>query len=114
MPWMGQRVEFMRRLSERLHLSPEQREQIDRQISESQQRLRALWEPVEPQAREELKALRKRIEETLPPDQRAEFQRIMAERHSRGAGPGKKNGAGAPEASGGTNPAGPAGPSVGR
>jgi Spy/CpxP family protein refolding chaperone len=79
-PSLGQRIEFMRRLSDRLSLTPEQRQQVDRLISDSERRLRELWEPVAPKAREEMHELRRQIDAVLQPDQRAQFEKLRKQR----------------------------------
>lgn len=86
MPWTAQRVEYMRRLANHLSLESDQRGRIDQHIDASQQRLRALWEPMEPQAKEELRVLRKRIESELSLAQRVRFNTLCRERSSRGGG----------------------------
>lgn len=88
MPGMGFRMELMRRMGDRLQLSPEQRERIDRYVQESQQRMRELWQPVEPKAQAELKRLREQIEAELSPEQREALERFFKERPSRGPGDG--------------------------
>ena len=82
-PWLRQRVEFMHRLGNRLSLTPEQRARIDALVLESQQRLRILWAPVEPEAKEELHRLRRRIAAELRPEQRAKFETLLRERFPR-------------------------------
>lgn len=83
---MGQRIEFMRRLGDKLALTPEQRERIDRHLHKCQQNLRELWEPLEPIATEEMDLLRQRMESELRPDQRERFEALLKERPARGAG----------------------------
>jgi hypothetical protein len=83
LPAFGQRVELLRRLTARLNLTPDQRERIDQAIHESQDRLRALWEPIEPVAKEEVRRLRRRIEAELRPNQRERFESMLKERAAR-------------------------------
>ncbi len=86
MPWVSQRLDFMRRLAARLDLTAEQRERIDRHVRESQQRMRELWQPIAPQFKEELHRLRKSIDDELTPDQRTQFQRLQRQRPPGAAG----------------------------
>ena len=87
-PWMAQRLDLMRRLTDRLSLDPDQRERIDLPIEQSQRRLRELWIPIEPKAREELRLLRHRIDVELKPGQRLTFERLLRQGPARGpAGP---------------------------
>lgn len=82
MPWVGQRLDFIRRLADRLDLTATQREHIDRFVRESQQRMRELWEPVAPKFKEELHRLRKQIDDELTPEQRVQFQQLHKQRSS--------------------------------
>jgi hypothetical protein len=86
LPAYGQRVDLLRRLTARLDLDPEQRNRIDHAIRESQERLRKLWEPVEPAAKEEVRLLRRRIEAELRPNQRERFESLLRDRPSRSPG----------------------------
>jgi len=87
-PWLRQRVEFMHHLGRRLSLNPEQRARIDALVLESQQRLRALWSPLEPQAKEEIRHLRRRMAAELRPEQSARFEALLHERAPRSSGAG--------------------------
>lgn len=80
MPWVSQRLDFIRRLADRLDLTAAQRERIDRYVRESQQRMRELWEPLAPKFKEELHRLRKQIDDELTPEQRARFQQLQKQR----------------------------------
>ncbi len=50
----GIRIEFLRRVERDLSLTPDQREQIDKIITASQERSKKLMEPIQPRIREEL------------------------------------------------------------
>lgn len=80
MPWVSLRLDYIRRLADRLDLTAAQRERIDRYVRESQQRMRELWEPVAPKFKAELHRLRKQIDDELTPEQRAQFQRLQKPR----------------------------------
>ncbi len=100
------RLEFLKRVHRELELSPEQRSRIEGFIGESQERFRALWEPVAPQVRAELESVRNRIRAELSPGQQEKFDRMMKERPRRLEGRDHRPGEG-----GGTNrtPRGPGG-----
>lgn len=80
---LGQRIDVLRRLTARLNLTPAQRENIDRAIRESQERLRLMWQPIEPAAKEEVRQLRRRIAAELRPEQRERFESLLRERPPR-------------------------------
>lgn len=82
-----ERFDFIRRWGDRLDLTAEQRDKIDRLVRESQERVRALWEPVGPKIQEETRSVRTRIEEILTPDQRAKFEEMSRDRFRRGGPP---------------------------
>ncbi len=95
MPWVSQRLDFIHRLADRLDLTAEQRERIDRHVRESQQRMRELWEPLAPKFKEEMHRLRKQIDDEFTPEQRVEFQRLQRQRPAGTAGehpPNRRNG----------------------
>ncbi len=79
-----ERFDFIRRWGDRLDLTAEQRDKIDRLVRESQERVRALWEPVGPKIQEETRAVRAKIEEILTPEQRAKFAEMSKDRFRRG------------------------------
>lgn len=81
-PWAAQRMDFLRRVSSRLDLTPDQKTQLDKIIEESQERMRQLWEPVAPQAQAEFQQVRTQMEALLTEPQRAKLQAILAERKS--------------------------------
>jgi hypothetical protein len=79
-------LEAMARWSQELNLNPAQRERIESVLKDSQARLRELWVPVAPRARNEIEAARLEIEALLSPDQRARWDE--ARRRRGGAKPG--------------------------
>ena len=82
-PQVWQRLEFVRRAQRDLGLSAEQRERIEGYVRESQERFRALWEPVAPAAKLEFDTLRNRINAELTPEQRQRFDKLQSERSER-------------------------------
>ena len=91
------RMEFLLRATRELKLTPEQRARIEEHISESQERIRRLWESVQPQLRQELAEARQRIQEELTPEQRRVFERLLRREPGRRIGePGPPRGAGPP------------------
>lgn len=85
-PWVGQRMDFLKFMGDRLGLSPEQREEIDRLIKETQQRTRELWEPVAPKLQEEMRRLKDAVDAVLTPEQRAKAEELHKQRFSRPPG----------------------------
>jgi len=70
----------MARWSQELNLNPAQRERIESVLREAQARLRELWVPVAPRARNEIEAARRDIEALLIPDQRARWDEARRRR----------------------------------
>jgi hypothetical protein len=81
-PWFSQRMDFMRRMGDRLGLSEEQRNRIDAILRESQQRSRELWEPLAPKFKEEMERTKHLIDAELTAEQRAKAEIIQRERFS--------------------------------
>ena len=73
-------LEAMARWSQELNLNPAQRERIESVLREAQGRLRELWVPVAPRARNEIEAARRDIEALLSPDQRARWDEARRRR----------------------------------
>lgn len=104
---MSYRIDYLRRAQKELNLTEEQKSRIDGFVRESQERLRALWQPIAPQAKAEFDALRDKIRAELSEDQRARFDESLRERGRRGdnrerrgdeAGKNRGEGSGRPEA----------------
>jgi hypothetical protein len=79
----GMRLEFLRRLSAELDLTPDQREHVDKLIKDSQDRSRKIMEPVAPALRAELQQTKEAFRDQLTPDQRARFDEILKRQHAR-------------------------------
>lgn len=88
--WPQQGGEFLNRMQRRLDLSAEQHERIEKILKESQERMKILWEPVAPQAKEESRQARERILAELNPAQRKKFEEIFKPRGPRKAGEGQE------------------------
>jgi len=73
----GVRIEFLRRAERELNLTFDQREQVDRIISASQERTKKLMEPIQPQIREELQQTKEQFLAVLSPEQRARFEELL-------------------------------------
>jgi hypothetical protein len=67
----------LRRLTERLELTNDQRRRVNELVRNSQDRVRQLYEPVVPRAQFELRQLRQEIEATLNPAQRERFAAMI-------------------------------------
>lgn len=84
----GMRLEFLRRIQSALEVTPEQREQIDKVLKQSQDRTRKIMEPVSPQLRQELLRAKSEFREILTPAQQTRFddllkqQQLLKERRS--------------------------------
>ena len=112
---LGQRVAMVRRLENRLDLTPQQRTRIEVIIRESQQRLRDMWDPIAPRAEEELRHLHREIELELTPPQRAQFKVLLSQpsRGSRMPGSSRPPGSGRRSQAGTNSLPAPASPTNG-
>ncbi|MBU6399330.1 MAG: hypothetical protein KGS61_03345 [Verrucomicrobia bacterium] len=92
-PWTAQRRAFLRRLDRELDLNPAQHARVQQLITESQDRLKKIWEPITPQARQEFHRLRGEIRAELNPDQQHKFDTLFHKgpRHP-GNGPKERTG----------------------
>jgi len=73
----GIRIEFLRRVERDLNLTPDQREQIDKIITASQERSKKLMEPIQPKIREELQQTREQFRAVLNPEQKIRFDELL-------------------------------------
>lgn len=78
-PGAGRLEQFKRSLHE-IELDTLQRERIENHFRESQERLKALLKPLQPEALRELRTLRQQILAELTSEQRAQFERQNTER----------------------------------
>lgn len=75
-------IEAMARWSRELELEASQRQRIDAILERAGVRLRDLWQPVAPQARAEIDAARRQLEQTLTPEQRQRWNEVRRRRAS--------------------------------
>jgi len=71
------RVEFLRRAERELDLTAGQRAQTDKIISDSQERIKKVMEPVSPKIRDELNQTKDRFRALLTPEQQARFDEML-------------------------------------
>jgi Spy/CpxP family protein refolding chaperone len=89
--WQMQRLEFFKRMEKQLDLAPEQREQVDQIMKESQERTKPLWEQIAPQMGEELKRVRQEVTKVLTPEQRKKMNELMRKGRKSDAGGAAKD-----------------------
>lgn len=77
----GMRFEFLRRAQRELDLTPEQREQIDKLLKDSQERTRKIMEPVAPEFHAELQRAKEGFRAVLTPDQQKRFDDLVKSQH---------------------------------
>lgn len=75
---------FQSRLKEKLELTPEQTNRIDRIFAESNERIRILWGLIGPELQKELKEVRDNIRAELSPEQREKFEQLLKSHRSDG------------------------------
>ncbi len=81
MPWSSQqRTEYLSRMQRHLNLTPAQNERIEKWLQESQERMKKMWEPVAPQAREEFRSVREQILLELNPEQKKKYEEVFKPR----------------------------------
>jgi Spy/CpxP family protein refolding chaperone len=79
------RDEYLAKLDRELQLTPDQRVQVAAILSESQTRMKELWEPVEPQVKEEYRRTRREISEVLTPEQQAKMKQWRKDKDKDGS-----------------------------
>jgi hypothetical protein len=78
------RFDFLHRIQRDLDLSPEQREQIDKLLKDSQERTRKIMEPVSPAFHAEVQRTKEEFRAVLTPDQQKRFDDLVKlQRHPR-------------------------------
>jgi hypothetical protein len=71
------RLEFLKRMQPALGLTREQRVAIDRQLEQSQARIQALMNPVQPRIKEEIEKTREAMRKELTPEQQTRFDELL-------------------------------------
>jgi len=73
--------QFIQQLDDKLNLTKDQREQIQKIIAQGQQNIHDLWKIIGSQFRSDLQDTRQQIKEVLTPEQRKEFELLMKLQH---------------------------------
>ena len=68
------RDEYLAKLDRELQLTPQQRQKVEAILCESQKRMKEIWEPFEPEVKEEYRRTRREISEVLTPEQQAKMK----------------------------------------
>jgi Spy/CpxP family protein refolding chaperone len=84
------RQEYLSKLDHELQLTEEQRTQVEAILAKSQQRMKELWEPFEPQVKDEYRRTRREISEILSPEQQKKMKYMRKDRDKDGK-TGEKN-----------------------
>ena len=71
------RRDFVDRMQHEIQLTSEQRDRLEKIITESQERVRILWQLVGPEMAEEKRHLMEDIRQQLRPDQLDKFEQLM-------------------------------------
>jgi len=73
--------QFIQQLDDKLNLTKDQREQIQKIIAQGQQNIHDLWKIIGSQFRSDLQDTRQQIKEVLTPEQRKQFELLMKQQH---------------------------------
>ena len=84
------RQEYISKLDRELQLTAEQRTQVEGILAGSQERMKQIWAPMEPQVKEEYRRTRREISEILNPEQQAKMKQWRKDKDS-GKGMEKKD-----------------------
>ena len=84
--------EFVATLERELRLTPDQREQVNKLMSEGQERIRVLRQGIDPEVRKEMQKTHEQIQALLTPEQREQFLLLMKQRlQRRNDGPDRRS-----------------------
>lgn len=72
------RRSYLQRLDKEVHLTPDQREKVEKILADGQERMKKLWEPIAPKARDEYRRTRQEISEILTPEQREKMKNLRS------------------------------------
>ncbi len=73
------RNEYITKLDREVQLTAEQRTQVEQILAASQKRMKQIWEPLEPEVKEEYRRTRREISEILTPEQQAKMAKWKKE-----------------------------------
>ena len=73
--------EFLKQLDEKLELTPDQHEKIQKIVAEGQERNHALWTNVAPKMREVMQDVNRQIRQQLSPKQQKDFEELVKQFH---------------------------------
>ena len=69
--------QFVQQLNDKLNLTKEQREQIQKIVAQGQENIHNLWKIIGPQFQADLRDTREQIKAVLTPEQRRQFEMLM-------------------------------------
>lgn len=72
---------FLQRLNDKLKLTPDQKEKIQKIISDGQEKNHSIWTNVAPQFRDVIMETHRQIRDELTPDQQKKFAELLKELH---------------------------------
>lgn len=73
------RQEYIDKLDREVSLNAEQRVRVEQILAASQKRMKQIWEPLEPQVKDEYRRSRREITEILTPEQQAKMSKWRKE-----------------------------------
>jgi Spy/CpxP family protein refolding chaperone len=79
-PWQQRNRDLLRRMDRELNLTPEQHDQMEKILLESQERTKILWKPIAPQMTKETQMVHERMRDQLTPEQRKKFDDLVKPR----------------------------------
>jgi Spy/CpxP family protein refolding chaperone len=79
----GSRLEFLRRAERELHLSAQQRQQVEEILRNSQERIKKLMDDVSPAVKDEVQRAREEFRSILTPDQRERMDDLLKQQRAR-------------------------------
>ena len=82
-PWQFESRRLMRAMEKELHLSHDQKKNVEKIMAQSRERSRAYWEELHPKLRDEFRRVREEIRTLLTPEQQTKFEEITRRRPQR-------------------------------
>ncbi len=80
---LNQRMEHLNWMAKQLNLAEQQRQQIEGIYRESHERMKVLWQDVNPKAQGEMRKTRERVREILTEEQRVKLDELNKQRSRR-------------------------------